>query len=178
MFWVSREVSWVLRRFEFHETFHEFSDVLSFMRRFMSSQTFWVSWEVSWVLRCFEFHEKFHEFSDVLCFMRRFMSSQTLRVSWDVSWTRNILKKRDTFSRESNFWLISILCNGWAKHGLHMTVSFQKRSCVTSLQSCNFVNFDIKKIHEDEIFVWQDILHFFSTAGGKYSWKNLRCIPR
>ena len=61
-FCVPWDVSWVLRRYEFNETFHnEFSDVLSFTRRFMSFQTFWVSREVSWVLRRYEFHETFHE---------------------------------------------------------------------------------------------------------------------
>ena len=104
MFWVSWDVSRVLRRFEFHETFHEFSDVTSLMRRFiMSSQMFWVSWDVSWVLRRYEFHETFHnEFSDVLSFTRRFMSSQTFWVSREVSWVLRRFVFHETFHEFSD----------------------------------------------------------------------------
>ena len=34
----------------------------------------------------------------------------------------------------------------------------------------HFVNFNIKKVHEDDIFVWQDILQFFSVESKDYKY--------
>ena len=48
-------------------------------------------------------------------------------------------------------------------------VSFQKRAYY-EITSCYFVDFDSEKVHEDEIFERQDVLHFFSEESKDYEY--------